>query len=273
MIRFFAILGTCVLFLSLGCFTPKEGCLDRAATNFDANADEDCCCTYPQLRLNLTQRYGADPFKESGLYYDAASHPYYLRSVSYYLSDFKTTQQGRQYATLDTIGLYALQPGAGEPARLIYRDDYVLVRRASVNNDIGVIRQEGTFDGLRFRLGMIDSAQWVLPKRVTTGHPLAQQTDSLWRQPNGYVYLQVVVARDTAQNTPNDTLSFSQKDLPAFFIEGKGLSVQKKLGYNLEFSMLADYQKMLDGINWTKGDKSIWKNQIVANLSKVFSVY
>lgn len=262
---------TGLLFLS-GCYQPKEGCLDLSATNFDANADKDCCCTYPQLRLNITQRYGANPFTENGLYLDAANHPFYLRNVSYYLSDFEILQQGKKYKTLDTIGLYALQPGTGQLARLIFRDDFVLVRRSSVNNDAGVTRQEGIFNGLRFRLGVTDSAQWVLPNRAPTSHPLYQQTDSLWRQPNGYVFLQLIVARDTTRNKPNDTLSFSRKDLPGFFIEETGLSIHKKLGANLEFSMLADYQKMLEGINWTVGDKNTWKNQIKANLIRTFSV-
>lgn len=36
---------------AIGCYQPIEGCLDTRATNFNAQADDDCpnCCTYPSM--------------------------------------------------------------------------------------------------------------------------------------------------------------------------------------------------------------------------------
>jgi hypothetical protein len=266
LIAFFFIL------FSSACFDPKEGCLELSATNFDASADENCCCIYPQLRLNLTQQYDGGAFKESGLYSDANGKPFYLRSVSYYLSDFTVFQQNTSFVTNDTVTLRIQPPGTATSVRQRLRDDVVLVRRTAVNNDVGVFRGEGTFNGLRLRLGLRDSLRHVLPQSAASTHPLAAQPDSMWRRPNGYVYLQVVVARDTTKGSANDTISFYERDLPNFFIEQRGLNNVKKLGTALEFSMIADYKKMLEGIIWLNGDISVWKNAIKANLQRTFSV-
>jgi hypothetical protein len=261
-----------LLLLFTACYQPQEGCLDLAATNFDANADKNCCCNYPALQLNITQNYGSTTFKEGSIFQDAGNAFFVLKNVSFYLSDFTVTQNGQSYSVLDTVTLWTKPTGAITPVRRLFTDDFLLVRRSSVNNEIGVFRQEGSFDGIRFRLGLPDSALNVLPARASVGHPLSTQTDSMWRAPNGFVLMQVVVARDTSFKTVPDTISIFKKDLPDCFIEAKGLNIQKPLGKNAVFTMVTDYEKLLKNIRWTTGDKSVWKMQIISNIKGAFSV-
>lgn len=261
-----------LLLFFAGCYEPVKGCLDLTATNFDANADEDCCCKYPELQLSISQSYGGQAYKEGDIYKDVDGGLFKLNSVTFYLSGFEVLQTGRSYSVADTIGLWTQPAGTSAPVRRLFTDDFLLVRRTSVTNALGVFRHEGTFDGLRMRLGLADSVLSVLPARAPSGHPLATQSDSIWRSPQGFVFMQIVVHRDTFSTTAPDTLSFFSKDLPDCIIEGKGLSVSKELGKNVIFTLTADYAQLLKNISWTTGDKTAWKRQILSNIKGSFSV-
>ncbi|HMV23421.1 MAG TPA: hypothetical protein PKA71_03780, partial [Saprospiraceae bacterium] len=57
-------LSSVVLFFT-ACYQPKEGCLDINATNFDATADEECCCQYPVLQLKFKHFASGNEFSAS----------------------------------------------------------------------------------------------------------------------------------------------------------------------------------------------------------------
>ena len=70
----------------------------------------------------------------------------------------------------------------------------------------------------------------------------------------------------------NTSLAFTASDIGAFFIEKKGATFSKKLGYDFRLILTADYQGLLEGVIWSKGDKNTWTSQILKNLSTAFSV-
>lgn len=257
------------------CFDPKQGCLDAAATNFDAAADEDCCCEYPNLVLEFRQRFGTDPFDPNKVYLSTANKPFYLRGTSFYFSDFEVLRGNEVFSVPDTLTLRAFAPTGKDTLRELYQNDFALARSSGqIDSKIGRFRTDGTFDGVRFRLGLNDNAQRVIAPLAPAGHPLAIQTDSLWYgRATGYVFAQLVVQRDTASaNAVRDTLAFTAADIGAFIIEKKGTTFTKRVGYDFRLILIADYQMLLDGVDWSKGDKNTWKSQVVQNLSKAFSV-
>lgn len=259
------------LLLSLAsCFDPKEGCLDIAATNFDAAADEDCCCVYPQLVLTVNQVYDTLAFKNDSLYLAENGQWFRLRSVAFYLSDFQLFQNGELFRVSDTLTLNTFA-GSDTSAQL-FTNDFQLVRRSPLVYPVGTFRQDGIFEEVNFRFGLSDDAQKVVPTKAPAGHPLSAQTDSLWRgQANGFVFLQVVVVRDSLSATPNDTLRFLQTDLGQPRIGAVGQFLHPT-GYDFPLLLTADYKKMFEGVNWSVHDISAWKTRIVANLPDVFSV-
>lgn len=257
------------------CFDPKEGCLDATATNFDAAADEDCCCEYPNLVLEFRQRFGADPFDPNQAYLDAAGLPFYLRGASFYFSDFQVLRGSEVFLVPDTLTLNAFSPSGNDTIRERYQNDFALARSSGqIDNKIGGFRANGVFDDVRFRLGLNDDAQRVIAPLAPAGHPLSIQVDSLWHgRTAGYVFAQLVVQRDTAAgNALRDTLAFNAADIGAFFIEKKGATFSKETGYDFRLILTADYQRLLEGVDWSKGDKNTWKSQVVKNLSKAFDV-
>lgn len=264
----------CVIMCLTACFEPQEGCQDIAATNFDASADKDCddCCTYPALQLEVVQRYDTLTFLENRPYEAANGQWFILKSVSLYLSDFQLFQNGESAVVSDTVGLRTYAPTGSDTLREIFTDDFVLVRRTPLLNEVGTFRNDGVFDRVRFRIGLDAGAQRIIPRLAPAGHPLRIQTDSLWYGPDrGFVFAQVIVARDTLLGTIPDTLALTQADLPDFFLEANGTFVHET-GYDFNLKLNADYKKLLEGIDWTTGDISAWKTRIVANIPAAFSV-
>ena len=264
-----------ILLVQSACFEPTSGCLDVAATNFNASADKDCCCEYPQLVLDVLQYFGDEvSFKENGIYKSPAdtTHLFRLKSVTFYLSDVELSQSGNTYLIGDTVQLKAFGASLQDTVTKTFTDDFLLIRRLSLSNKIGDFRHDGTFDVARFRLGLSAEAETVIPRLAPTAHPLHTQADSLWHGPAvGYIFAQIVLMRDTFSATSPDTVSISRADLGDFFIQTNA-PVVHKTGYDFHLRMVADYQKMMTGVDLTVHDISAWKTRIIANLPDVFSV-
>lgn len=264
--------STCIL-LSLclsACFEPKEGCLDISATNFDASADNDCCCEYPKLVLTVNQVYDTLLFRNDALYADANGHLFRIKSVAFYLSDFKLTQNSVPYQVSDTLTLKTFM--GNDTSSQLFVNDFQLVRRSLVLYEIGTFQLDGTFEQVAFRLGLSPEAQKVIPTKAPDGHPLEAQTDSLWRgQSQGFVFLQALVVQDTFPGTKADTIRIMEADLGQKFITATG-SFNHPTGYDFPLVLKVDYKKLFDGINWSAHDIPAWKTKIISNLDAAFSV-
>lgn len=255
------------------CFQPKEGCLDIEATNFDAAADKNCCCQYPKLRLETVQRYDTLQYLPDSLYPASNGTLFRIKSVVFYLSEFQLFQNGEPFSVSDTVQLLTFAPTGSDTLKETFTDDFLLVRRTPVDNEVGDFRPAGTFENIKIRLGLSPDAQHVIPRLVKAGHPLRTQTDSLWYgRDAGFVFLQAVVVRDSMAATEPDTLAFTKADFSDFFIEQAGAFTHRSGGYDFRLKLTVDYQKLFQNVNWTVGDISSWKSQIVANLPSVFSV-
>lgn len=259
------------LALCLGaCFEPKEGCLDIAATNFDASVDNDCCCIYPKLELTVNQTYDTLLFINDALYPDANGHLFRIKSVAFYLSDFQLLQNGDLYQVSDTLTLKTFS-GADTVGQL-FRNDFQLVRRSPLTYSVGTFQQGGNFESVSFLLGLSPEAQKVIPTKAPANHPLSAQPDSLWRgAANGFVFLEAVVVQDSMAATQPDTLRFLEADLGQSRLSGTGQFVHTT-GYNFPLVLQVDYKKMFEGVNWTTHDISAWKTKIISNLSNAFLV-
>lgn len=268
-------LALCLLLIlfQTACFEPQEGCLEVEATNFDASADKDCCCEYPQLVLDVVQRFDTLSFTENAAYPAPLNGRLFrLKSVTFYLSDFQLVQNGVPYTINDTVQLRAFDPVGQDTIKETLNDDFLLVRRQSYSNNVGDFRIDGTFEQASIRLGLTEQAGRVVPRLVRTGHPLRTQADSLWHGRSvGYIFAQVVLTRDTASATLPDTISFSRADLGDIFIKTTA-PVRHATGYDFHLRLLADYRKLMLGIDLTAGDISVWKSQMKANFPNVFSV-
>ncbi len=258
------------LVLSLGsCFEPREGCLDIAAINFNAAADRDCCCRYPELVLTTDQVYDTLFFRRDSLYVGTGGHLFRIKSIVFYLSEFELFRASEKFEIGEVVDLRVFDAATNDTITETFTDDFTLLRRTPLDNPVGSFREGGAFDKIRFRLGLSQAAERVIPALAPSEHPLGPQAENLAH--NGYTFLQAVVVRDSMAATAPDTIRIGRAELGDFFIEGNG-NFQHPLGYNFALTLRADWAQLFKGVIWTNHDIQAWKSQIVANLPSVFSV-
>ncbi|TNE66990.1 MAG: hypothetical protein EP344_02140 [Bacteroidetes bacterium] len=253
------------------CYEPREGCLDIEATNFDAAADNNCCCTYPELKINLLPRYDTLVWKPDTAYEYASGKWFRLKQAVFYLSAFELLQSGQSYPVSDTLA-FSVWDAAGDTLQQTLTDDYVLIRRTQVKYSAGTFRPSGQFGSVRFRVGLQDAPNRIIPGLVPAGHILAPQAEQLWLgRDTGFVALKLILTRDTFSTTPPDTLVFHRPDFDNLVIQKDGI-FNHESGYDMELDLTTDFREMFRDVDLSSGDKVAWKNQIWANLTTVFRV-
>ncbi|MFN0015775.1 MAG: MbnP family protein [Saprospiraceae bacterium] len=253
------------------CYEPREGCLDIEATNFDAAADDNCCCTYPALLLTFQPRFDTQVWKPDTAYQLEPGKWFRIHQAVFYLSDFRLVQNGAGLQVSDTLGLSVFGTG-GDTLRTVFTNDFLLVRRTTANYTVGTFRPAGAFESVHFRVGVPDAAQRVIPGLTPEGHPLGLQNEGLWLGPDtGFVALKLVVSRDTLAATVPDTLLFSQPDFAPVLVQTNG-AFQHESGYDFSFKLVADFRELFSGVDLSNTDIPAWKARIVANLPKALRV-
>lgn len=258
--------------LPAACYEPKEGCLDTAAVNFDASADENCCCRYPQLTLRLAPLYNGDTWLPDSAYQTPEGQWFRLKSFIFYLSELRLSKSGQLFSVTDTLQLKAFNPAGNDTLPLILTDDVQLFRWPNVDLTIGDFSATGVFDTVRIRFGLGADARRVVPASAPAGHPLRQQPENLWVDRNsGYVFAQMVLSRDTAAATTPDTLRFTAAEAGNLFFRS-GTPLTQAGGSNLQINMRIDYEELFRGVDLSSTGPNAWKSKIIANLPKAFVV-
>lgn len=271
-LRVFFLFAALAIFFT-ACTEKREGCLEIEATNFDAAADESCCCccTYPRLNFTFFPRFDTLVWKPDTAYAYAPGKWFRLKQAIFYLSDFQLQQGGQFIPVSDTLA-FPSWGAAGDTVPATLTNDFLLIRRTTVSYTAGTFRPSGVFDAIRFRLGVPEAAQAVIPDLAPEGHALRRQSEGMWMgRDTGFVALRLVFTRDTFSATPPDTLVFSRPDFDNFVIQKDGI-FKHESGYNFTLGLTADFREMFRDVDLSSGDKTAWKAQIVANLPNVFRV-
>ncbi len=252
------------------CNDPVKGCLDVAATNFDVNADENCCCIYPKLILDVEQNFGdSTVYLPEGKYEYAPGQWLRLNSVAFYLADFQLVQNGATFRPTDSLDLKVFPDSLAQK----FQNDFLLVRRTPGTLPIGTFRQADEFSEIRFVVGLPDAARQVVPGLAPTGHALRSPLSGMWNSGQKFAFAQVVFARDTATGTATDTLNFFPPDFPKIdFSTTPALPLKHKTGYDFHVKLTVDFKKWFAGLDLSNADPTAIKAAVWANLPASFSV-
>jgi hypothetical protein len=254
----------------VSCYEPIEGCLDVEAVNFDVTADKNCCCTYPALTLSVSQGFDTQIWFADSAYQNNLGQWFKLKKATWYFSEFALTQNGNTLSVTDTVQLKTLN--GIDTLEQAFTDDFILVRRSPVLYSIGDFRTSGAFDRIQFRLGLSEDARKILPSSALSSHPLAPQTEEMWRGiDTSYAAIQLIIQKDTLSSTIPDTLYFTRYDFDNFMIEESSTFIHET-GFDFNVNLKINYLALFENVNWQNGDKSSWKSQIVANLPGAFTV-
>ncbi len=253
------------------CYEPREGCLDIEAVNFDAAADKHCCCTYPSLRLRYSPQFDTLVWKPDTAYEYAPGRWFRIQQAVFYLSDFQFVQNGQAHTVTDTVGLAVLRPN-GDTVREVFTNDFLVLRRTVANYTIGEFRPSGLFQSARWRVGVPDAAQHILPSSAPQSHPLSPQPEGLWLgDDSGFAAMRLIITRDTLLTTPPDTLVFAKPDFPSKTLESSGPFLHES-GYDFGLQLRVDFRELFRGVDLSTGDTGTWKARIWANLDSAISV-
>ena len=184
------ILFFCIAAGVTSCTEPEEGCLDVLASNFEIDADsdcctddsEECCCNYPSLRLNLFYKGTAtDTLSDANTnirldtYYPLENLTDSIRidSFSLFVSELTPIDNN----AIDTLRLFeSLQieslDANGNRQVTTFQDNIALVAMPLFQFTLGTYRSGISIDELSYNIGLQPDLATVDPSSVSNDHPL-----------------------------------------------------------------------------------------------------
>lgn len=253
------------------CYKPVEGCLEIEATNFQATADENCCCEYPNLKFVVEQYFGQDSsvvFIPQKFYVLENGDSLKINAITFYLSDFQLVRNAETFEVSDTAHLQTFPDGT----KSVFKNDFLIVRRTPSEFLVGEFLPTGSFSALNFRFGLTDSANKINPKSAPTGHPLAAQGEKMWEnEADGYRFLMLAFERDTVAATPPDTIYWTKKDFQQLNFSATG-NFEHAVGFDFTLKFRVDFEKWFAGVQLSQTDNLQLKSKIVSNLPSSFSI-
>lgn len=231
---------TLIFSLIIGCVQDKEGCLDPAATNFDVGADDPCCCTYPDWDFNFLARNDSIVFFYDSLLLNRGMDSLVIHSFDFYLSNFELRNDLGNWVAIDD----SLELTDGTSTYFV-KDDIVIVNRLVTSSSLGIFSQPGTFDQLRYNLGLTQPMSEAMRDSIELGHPLNQEEPLLYEQDNylsvkvSYSYGPGLSIRDTVSIPALGNMQENTIDMYQSF----------PLGFDIALTLKVDYALWFDGIN------------------------
>ncbi len=267
----FLIVLLIVFFLVMlfACKEPVEGCLDVDAVNYNVLADDPCedCCTYPVLEVQFNHQYDTLLFSYDSIYNFAGSDAQFEKVV-YYLSDFQLRSSTDSFEVIDTRDLDLLSGGV-----LSVKDDFVLLSPGrSIRYDLGETRGgAATYDVLSFNVGLTNDVAFTNAGTISDeDHPLAFGIDTLWTDPEGYIFNQITLIPDTTDQDQSRIIN----------IRGNSALLRIELPYeqivspgtDITLPIRIDYQKWFSGIDFVGQSDIEIIEIIVNNTAEAFSI-
>jgi hypothetical protein len=250
------------------CLVPERGCLDIEATNYNVSADENCCCTYPSLVLNVSYLAGSVPFNPSIAYNDADGNAFFIRRLALYLSDFGLEKSGQVFKAKDTVLLYTGQDGALDSSLFI--GNISLINRSAFSLKVGDFAEGGSFDKLHFLFGLPEEANNNLQNRYQRGHPLFIQIDSMhtFDQKEGYLFFSMLV--ESAETGVQRRLQIWNNPNSRNIV--KPINFTSTRGFDRTISFGIDYLYFLQSGNYLTDSDEFLRNAILSGLNNAFVI-
>lgn len=219
------------LLLLLSCAKPTEGCLDIRATNFNAAAEDPCCCTYPLVRLVIS--HAADSVFQSpdSIYTNDLGQAYRLLGTRFFLSDFVFYMRDFGPVEVSDTLLIARPDGSS----VWVKDDVIQIQRSLSSYAIGTLVSSGWIDSLSFQIGLIPEMKDGVPTSFPADHPLALPLSGLYSEAEGFQFLAtdhlpLIPGSDTLQWAVNQSVRIT---LPT--------DVFVSIGYHIDIPITINY--------------------------------
>lgn len=251
------------------CNETTEGCLDATATNFDASADTDCCCTYPVLEIRLSYALNSldsSSFSTEQVFHDNAGLPYKINSLLFYISNVQLVRNtGENLGVNNTLTIYF-----ENNTTQTVEDNYLVARTNTFLYEIGTFSHTGDFDKIRFNLGVGDVANHSIPDSLASTHPLAPQAEGMHlNTTDGYIFAKAEIITDTSTTTTTTYLISGDSNLITVELDNP-MTIQT--GFDTQIKINADFAKFFESVDFTTDDEATIQSKMITNASSVFSI-
>lgn len=240
-----------ILFSLAGCYNEVEDCLDPQATNFNPEADQACCCTYPDLRLDVLYTYDTLEFFERGMYAHSIHDSVVVLDFGIVFRKFSVSSGMTTYGITDSTRFWT---GSDVDSSRQYLTDDLILFGDRFNYTIGELIPALTFERLSFVTGLDSDYNDVRPASLNN-HPLATLSDrGYWTEGEGFTdaFLQVAVGEDL-----QDTIRWSS-GVEGFRTDGILTGVfEKVVGADLEVEIEFDMKCLIDDVDFLAPENEI----------------
>ncbi len=251
--------------LGLGsCYEQREGCLDALASNFEIDADVNCCCEYPALTFTLKHLYDTINFDLNRVYYNQRGQGFTPLQIDFYFSDVMVAQ-GSDWITVDEMidinqgSMIVPQP-----------DDVTHLSRSGFEFPVGDFLAAGDFHAVRFSVGLnppeIEAQSTMFEE---DSHPLDTTGNSLWNDDLGYLQYHLQMVADTMRR---DTLLLRAAASPSIPIE-LSIDLNKSRGSKLSIPLAIDYREWFADIDFESDDEETMRQKIAMGIGKSISIF
>lgn len=262
---FLALACCCIL---SSCYERQEGCLNSNATNFNVYADDDCCCDFPNLRINTIRMHGDETFDASDIYTNALGQEYMIEAQSFIMSDITLGFSDGTFTSLEETLDVELPLGSGNDMTL--EDNFGLIQAFTPSVTPGTISEVGQISELSFVIGLNDQADLLDPSQVDATHPLGLNNAPIQFVTDvGYTFIRWVIQPQNVPNVEEITVLLRGTDIRRnITLDVDALS---SAGDDTILTVAIDYEMWLAGIDFA-ADQSTIEAQIRDNTINVFSI-
>lgn len=252
-----------------GCDTKVEDCLDATATNFNPIADINCCCTYPELQVQLSYNlYSRDSsgFALNTTYNDDFGNPFKVSSIPFYISQFQLIDaNGNLTGVTDAVTLY-LNNGTTQTIE----DNFNIVQTNTFRYTIGTLNATGDYTQIRFLVGLDATANQTIPDSMASTHPLAIGADSLYLSAtDGYIFTKAEIITDTSTTTTTTYSVQGDVNLVEIVLDAP-ITIVK--GTDTRYDINVDLLKLFEGVNFQTDTPATVATKMQANTANIFQL-
>lgn len=255
-----------ILVLAIGSCRPRQkGCTDALATNFDLSAEQNCCCEYPRLKIQIDYREDdTTGLTLDRVRTDAGGHPYRVKSFLLVLSGLGLRDTaGLWHFPRDTV-THTVLDSTGETIAKPVSENLIVLTPTARSFTLGEMKWYGDFDHIRLRAGLLpEQAAVVNAPAGSIFATIAKSSGLLVRQ-------RWIIETDTSVAHP-------QTD--TFHVIEDGVNFELSLasprhvnrGQNPELHLAVTIPKWLDSIDWQADSVQIL-TKLAANVPQAVSL-
>ncbi len=252
-----------LIFLCPSCSEKTEGCLDIEALDYNVAADVDCCCTYPELVLNVSHKFDTLALRLGNEFTLNEIDTFIVNESKILFSRMHPRQNGIISFVDDTIHIPL--DATGGNTLLEIEDNFILVQPDEFVYPIGTFVGPGIYDELEFRFGLEGDLNLIIPDSVhQTDHVLRSESDSVWSDDKGYFYMYLDITPNKEQpDITKEVIIYDEANQLDFLLSGELVA---GTGYDFEVNITIDYKLLYQGIEFVTDDELTIAQKIQQNL-------